>query len=755
MDKSQRIIKNIIYIAFIFSLLYLFGLVINLNLHIILQLTIVFIGAMLVKFFILNPLVLYGLLTITFISALLVNRYITPIIPPFMEKTYFLFSNIINNLKGKERIISENVMIFWIMLLMVVSIYTAFVLFKDRSIYLLPPVYLGFFLYYWYTFIDQAYGMIFIFISAFVILLGLTKYSTEKRNIDEIRTQDIEKLYSPWVKTAVYYSVLIVGIALILPKSHNYIRWNYLQQKVYTYFPFVEDLRSYNIYSRSSGGASFFDFSKTGFQEESSRLGGPVILSDKKVMTVRGNGVKYLRGNVKHIYTGSKWELEKIVFKDYGLMQKFSGISDEERELYYDISDLIITNHNFASTTLFSPLIPELINFDKSAFVKVNGDFSLVLSQGVYDNESYFIRTLKPLPYGKLIYLGIDNKKDDFTDIEKYLQLPNDKITFRTRNLVNELTHEIENDFEKAKAIEDYLRNNFKYNLKVKIVPENQDFVDYFLFEEKEGYCTYFATSMAIMLRLSNIPSRYIEGYLVQNSLENGVYEVRQENAHAWVEAFIEPVGWMTFEATPAYPIETRLEGYRPAEQIGEIQTGNMIKNDRSKNLKDDLENDIQLDIGVGDWNIIMDDNGNFTTDLFNTILIVLVGIILSIIPIRFILGFILYKYREYKSTKLSSNDRIVYLYNQVLKLVALLGFPQQYGETHNEYARRIAYKFYDYDNVGIIEITEIFVRSKYSTMPSSGEEVQNLVEYRMILEKRVRNSLGKRRYYFYKYISP
>ena len=754
MDKSLGFIKNLLYIVFVFSLTFLFGLVIKLEINMPLQLIIVSFVSLIVKFFILNPIILYGLLIISFIAVLAINHYIMPIISPFLERLYFLFSNIIKNFQGKEKIVPENIFIFWGLILIILSLYTAYILFRDKSIYFLLPVYMGFYLYYWYSYYDQALWMLIIFAACFLILFGLTKYSKQKEKVHESKSINIERLYSPWVTTTVNYSILIVILALLLPKSNDYIRWNWLQNKVYAYFPFVENLRSYGVYRRESGEATLFDFESTGFQTESSKLGGPVALSNKKIMTIRGEDVKYLRGNIKHTYTGHSWETQKMEYKDYDLAEDFSNISSEDKKLYYTSTDIKITNHNFASTTLFSPLVPELINFNESSSVKVNYDYSLIFAKGVYDNEVYFIRALKPLPYGKLTHMGIDNKKSYIPYPAKYLQLPDDKITNRTRSIVYDLTHDKENDFEKAKAIEDYLRNNFKYNLNVETVPENYDFVDYFLFEEKEGYCTYFASSMAVMLRLAHIPSRYIEGYLVQDKIENGVYAVRQDDAHAWVEAFIEPVGWMTFEATPEYPIESRMEDFKPIESSSNSQSDETIDdNNRRRNLEDKRENNIQLDIGIGDIDTKIDTNDN-AKKLFNTILIIAIAIILSIIPIKFIVGFIIYRYGEYKARKLNNNARIVYLYNQIVNLIALLGFPQKSGETHYEYAKRVIYKFYDYEKIDIKKITDIFVKSKYSTVISSDEEVAELLEYRTILEKRAKHYLGRRKYYFKKYVN-
>lgn len=145
------------------------------------------------------------------------------------------------------------------------------------------------------------------------------------------------------------------------------------------------------------------------------------------------------------------------------------------------------------------------------------------------------------------ISLGIQHRKENIDNLSNYLQIPEDRITDATKKLVKDIVKNRKTDLEKALAIEEYLRNNYNYSLDVEIVPENREFIDYFLFESQEGYCTYYATAMAIMLRIEGIPTRYIEGYLAQDLIREGIYEVKHRNAHTWVEAFIEPVGWMTF----------------------------------------------------------------------------------------------------------------------------------------------------------------------------------------------------------------
>ncbi|CAK7057017.1 transglutaminase domain-containing protein [Tissierella sp.] len=743
-NKSQKLLFNLIYASFVFCLVYLFGLGMGLKLNIMLQILIVLLGSMIVKFFLLNPLILYGLLAISSLITILIHRFVSPILFNIIERILSLFSNIIAHLQGKESIALDNMLLFWAMLIILVSLFTAFILFRNKNIYLLLPIYIVFFLYYWYNFFNQAYWMISIFLLAFFILIGLNKYYEKK----------IQNLYNPWLHTLTTYSILIVFIALLLPKSYNYIEWPWLQRKVYTIFPFIEDLRSYDIYSRKSGNATLFNFSITGYQSENSKLGGPVNLSDKRIMTVRVSDSTYLRGNVKQVYTGNSWDTIVEPSANYGLKQDFSGLSQEEQKIYYKQEYITITYHDFASTTLFSPYKPAKVSFSDNHMLKVNRDDVLVFSNGVYNGESYLVLVQKPLPYGMLVSLGIDQKKKDMTDLNIYLQIPKDKITERTKDLVREIVKDTKDDFEKAVAIENYLRNNYKYSLDVEYLPENQEFIDYFLFEKKEGYCTYYATSMAVMLRLSGIPSRYVEGYLAKDSIETGVYEVKHENAHAWVEAFIEPVGWMTFEPTPAYPVESRLENYQLNDSDKDMELNEARENIRGpRNDIDDQNIDGDQTTVDGRKPNYEEDYEDTSTGLTSNTVDLFIIILLLIIPLRFLVGFLQYSYREAKAKKLSTNKRVIYLYRQILRIKELMGYPQLYGETHYEYANRIAYKFYSYDEIGIKEITEIFVKSKYSSFPSSNEDVLELEKYKNIMENRLKKYWGKIKYYYHKYV--
>lgn len=144
-----------------------------------------------------------------------------------------------------------------------------------------------------------------------------------------------------------------------------------------------------------------------------------------------------------------------------------------------------------------------------------------------------------------------DQERDAFI-YENDTRLPKD-LPQRVGDLADHITEGAETDYDRLKAIEAYL-NTLAYTTTPKAAPEGQDFTDYFLFESKSGYCTYFPTAMAVLARCEGIPARYVEGFVTGDTLgREGIIELKGQNAHAWAEAYIDSVGWVPFEPTPGY----------------------------------------------------------------------------------------------------------------------------------------------------------------------------------------------------------
>lgn len=135
-------------------------------------------------------------------------------------------------------------------------------------------------------------------------------------------------------------------------------------------------------------------------------------------------------------------------------------------------------------------------------------------------------------------------------ELSGYLQLPT--IDSRVPVLAAQISNTSIGDYNKAIAIEHYLKTQFGYTLQLPATKQT-DPLAHFLFERKQGHCEYFASAMAVMLRTLKIPSRVITGF--RNGEFNDVtsqYVIRGSDAHAWVEAYFPERGWVTFDPTPA-----------------------------------------------------------------------------------------------------------------------------------------------------------------------------------------------------------
>jgi len=134
--------------------------------------------------------------------------------------------------------------------------------------------------------------------------------------------------------------------------------------------------------------------------------------------------------------------------------------------------------------------------------------------------------------------------------MQNYLQLP-DNYDKRIFNLASRITQTSAGRYDKAKALEFYLQNNFGYTLEPK-AGGREPLAD-FLFSVREGHCEYFATAMAVMLRTQGIATRIVNGF------HGGDYNdavdltiVHQFNAHSWVEVYFpKENAWVPFDPTP------------------------------------------------------------------------------------------------------------------------------------------------------------------------------------------------------------
>ncbi len=164
-----------------------------------------------------------------------------------------------------------------------------------------------------------------------------------------------------------------------------------------------------------------------------------------------------------------------------------------------------------------------------------------------YSRAEYEARSIMPAPPPVVVREAGSDYPVSVSNT--YLQFP--PLDPRIPELARQITARADTPYDKARAIESYLRSHYGYTLDLTGPPQS-DPLAYFLFQKRAGHCEYFATAMTVMLRSLGIPARYINGFLTGEYNDVGSdFVVRASDAHSWVEVYFPSFGWLTFDPTP------------------------------------------------------------------------------------------------------------------------------------------------------------------------------------------------------------
>jgi len=275
-------------------------------------------------------------------------------------------------------------------------------------------------------------------------------------------------------------------------------------------------------------------------------------LSDDIVMKVRSDDYNYYRGLVFDVYNGMGWEIgdDRTVevqsdtqpmdlnLPDYAFFRSRSQV-----ESFYIEADL--PNIIFASWRPVSLYFPaDRIKID--SFASLRSPYQLTegsVYSVVTEQPTYFPETLRKYP-----------RQNDPEPAGDFLTLPWNDDLARVKSLATEVTRDYANRYDQVVALERYLKDNYRYDLGIAPQTSGSDSVAYFLFEEKAGYCEHFASAMTVMARSLGIPARVVTGYAGGSyNPFTGLWEVKQSDAHAWVEVYFGSMGWVSFDPTPGF----------------------------------------------------------------------------------------------------------------------------------------------------------------------------------------------------------
>jgi hypothetical protein len=510
-------------------------------------------------------------------------------------------------------------------------------------------------------------------------------------------------------------SIVLGGFTLISVKAFG----------IKDIFTIAQESREKSKYLEKKRFNNKYDLSMSGYPDSSKKLGGPIELNHDVIFSVQADGLYYLKGRVKDFYDGYRWIKTEDKYERLSEAPRlFQGRSFMEAE----VASLSIYPEGFETSTLFSPSFTFDISLNQGQPARDKTGSYMILGSAEA-SVPYTASFYKIKPHAELLKEAYKTKlfinyEAGEEGIEKlygsYLQLPAN-ISERTYKLVGEITMDAKTIFDRVNAIQEYLSGNYKYSLEVSEVPENTEFVDYFLFEGKKGYCTYFASAVTVMCRLAGIPARYVEGFNMEEKRDSyGRYEVRNSMAHAWTEVLVNPDEniWCIVDAVPE----------ESEEVLGITETNSSGEGAKVKDNKLRSRNNIKVKFGF-DYNLKV------------VLIWLLVIVSCSVITAISIKIFINIRFRK----SVLNSESIVPLYYYIKKRVKTLYEANKVPEDDFLWIDKT-------ENSELKEVISKIVDAVYDEF--YGKKLQkgfNKFEAYYLVESHIKNSQSRLKYYFLK----
>ncbi|QCR33912.1 transglutaminase family protein [Lysinibacillus sp. SGAir0095] len=437
---------------------------------------------------------------------------------------------------------------------------------------------------------------------------------------------------------------------------------------------------------------------KVGYGENDSRLGGSFVADDTVVFLAEAETKQYWRVETKDVYTSKGWE-DSSYFQ--GELRAFA----HGEQVQYSLPVGPEEDTKTATIEVMNPyefvIQPYGLKSVTSAMISVLPNLEFMMSLDTEKIMSFVDRAPTALPgytveYSKPVYLYSTLKNPteeiDPTLAERYLQLP-ETLPARVRELAADIVEGRDTPYDQARAIEMFFKQNgFRYDTdKVAVPSEEQDYVDQFLFDTKIGYCDNFSTSMVVLLRSIGIPARWVKGFaggdVIDNHGSSSTYQITNNDAHSWVEAYIPNVGWMNFEPTIGFNNSRNIE----YDLTTEDEEEEVLSVEEETEPDEKIEKDNEPQQTTAQEGQFFKNISNFFEQnkliLIITLLLVLVG------------AFVLYKirrkwlpkvYRQLYRKKELNESTFESSFLKLLKLLEMKGFKRKEGQTLQIFAKEI-----------------------------------------------------------------
>ncbi len=262
--------------------------------------------------------------------------------------------------------------------------------------------------------------------------------------------------------------------------------------------------------------------------------------SDELVLRIYGPHVDYLRGRVYDTFDRGRWEDASGASPVL-----VATVSDERRGPgVTEIRAVGALQERDPRARFFVPLGAEHIGTASGT--------ALVDEVG----------TLRPAPGEAATFISFEVGVPEHPvapPTDRDLRVP-DTLRAALDPIARDWTRDASTPAAKLAAIEQHFGQDFAYSLDRAPASREPPLVR-FLWTSRRGHCELFATAMALLARTVGVPARVVGGFRVaEHNAVGGYHVVRERNAHAWVEAWIDGEGWRTFDPTPVTEANLRRE---------------------------------------------------------------------------------------------------------------------------------------------------------------------------------------------------
>ena len=358
---------------------------------------------------------------------------------------------------------------------------------------------------------------------------------------------------------------------------------------------------------------------------------GDRIIKDRRYLTVTTPLIEqtYLRGFIGGDYEGDSWKPATMdsnydwledSFKSSGYYpQNMQGKALESVAEYNNLvsgTSATITIDNlrrkkdYAYTT-YVPLIPNSFDLSGDAGIEPSSKSSysynayvdssnlfMLKSSSLFNNKEFSTIWKEYSKYVKYAYTKLPTGMAEAVSIAEGLK-NGTGYGYEGKGVA-------QSNLAIADRIREYLKANIKYSLTTPSLPQNRDFVEWLLIDNKKGYAAHYATAMAVMLRTLKVPTRYVEGYVItpddiqraKPTKDEGYYSIdlTDLNAHAWIEIYESNYGWIPIEATPGFYEGSLLDDVSAEEDLDTPESGDMETPPEDELEKDENGDEIKED---------------------------------------------------------------------------------------------------------------------------------------------------------------